>query len=329
MTDTEMAIEAGAVDHDALRAAVTELRGAEKATLRSLADEAGIAAGTFSNWYGATYQGDVDRVGRQVRTWLDARPARARVQATMPGSPDFVETATASAILATLEHAQYMPDIALVIGAPGLGKSMTARHYQRRNPNVWLVTAEACGNSVRSMLELIAVPLRIPTTGFSAPKLSFEITKRMRGVSGLVLIDEAQHLSPAALDQARTLHDQAGVGLALVGNESIFARIDGNGRSHFAQLTSRVGMRTVRMRPAAADVGALLDAWKIIDHDCRKTLHSVAQKPGGLRLMDKVLRFSHKMAMGDGGLPTITHIRAAYSRLSSDDELRAVKGVAA
>jgi DNA transposition AAA+ family ATPase len=327
MTDTEMAT--AAADHAALRQRVRDIQAGERLNQKQLATESGIAYGTFTNWLGGTYEGDLDKLGARVLTWLESRPKRSRVQASMPDAPGFTETPSAELFMTTLEHAQYMPDMVLVIGAPGLGKTMAATRYQSRNPNVWMVTAEPCGGSARSLLELIAGSMGFATAGVSAPRLSSEIARKVRGSKALLVIDEAQHLLPMALDQLRTLHDAAGCGVGLVGNETIVARISGGGRTHFAQLTSRVGMRIQRLRPMPADVGTLLDAWGVEDREQRGTLNAIAQKPGTLRLMTKALRLAHKLASADGSELLHTHIQASWARLSNNEDLGRGKGAEA
>ena len=67
---------------------------------------------------------------------------------------------------------------------------------------------------------------------------------RVNGVRGLLIVDEAQHLSLRALETLRALHDATGAGLALMGNAVVYARLTGGRRAaEFAQLFSRVGKR--------------------------------------------------------------------------------------
>ena len=50
------------------------------------------------------------------------------------------------------------------------------------------------------------------------------IHARLEGTKGLLIIDEAQNLFPKAMDQIRSFHDQAEIGIALVGNQTVAAR---------------------------------------------------------------------------------------------------------
>jgi DNA transposition AAA+ family ATPase len=150
-------------------------------------------------------------------------------------------------------------------------------------------------------------------------KLGSALGRRLAGSRGLVIIDEAQHLQAAALEMLRSLSDRHQVGLALVGNESVYARLQGGEKkqAHFAQLYSRVGMRVTQARSRPQDVDAILAAWGVEDAEQARTLRAIAAKPGGLRGLTKCLRLAGMLAAGDGGPPSIHHIRAAWARLST------------
>ena len=85
-----------------------------------------------------------------------------------------------------------------------------------------------------------------------------------------------------AIDQLRSMHDAAGVGLALVGSPLVRERL-GGANPHLAQLFSRVGMRLRREKPLTGDVAALLAAWGIEGEAERKLVGWIARKPGALR----------------------------------------------
>jgi DNA transposition AAA+ family ATPase len=160
-----------------------------------------------------------------------------------------------------------------------------------------------------------AVGVREPTPS----RRSATLMERVRGSGGLLIVDEAQHLSSGALDQLRTIHDLTKIGVAVAGNSEVFARIDGDGRKGlFAQFRSRIGMRLTRGKPLAADVEAMLDASGVTGAGERRLLRVVANKPGALRGVSKTLRVAHILAAGEGVPMTEAHLRAAAERLSHD-----------
>ncbi|MCA1972081.1 MAG: AAA family ATPase [Caenispirillum sp.] len=285
-------------------------------TRKKCADEAGIAYGTLTNWLGGTYAGDNDRIASEVARWLKAREERARTGAALPQEPGYTETVTTAKIISILQYAQIAPDIAVVGGDAGTGKTTSATEYCRTNPNAWMVTMDPSCSSANAMLaeicQVVGVQERLST------RLARAIGEQLKGKQALIVLDEAQHLSTQALEQIRSLHDKYGLGIALIGNVSIYARLEGGRTAQFAQLFSRVGMRLTKTRPTLGDIGKLLDAWGIEGKEERTFLTGVANKPGALRQMTKVIKLACLTASGNGGAPTLDHLRAAYSRLSTD-----------
>lgn len=302
----------GPVDHEAIRAAVRETG----MVATDAAKQSGVAYSTLSAFMNGKYAGDNDKVARALTTWLESRSAGARTRALMPSKPKFVKTPTADAILAAMEHAQYIQDLVVISGGAGVGKTTACEHYQRNNPNVWLATAEPSLSSTHAMLEYLCEVIGIAE---KAPnRRSRSIVLRVKGSGGLLIVDEAQHLKSEALDQLRTLHDKGEIGVALVGNEQVYARLEGGSRRpEFAQLFSRVGMRVSRARPLAKDIEVILDAAGVTGNEERRLLRAVAKKPGALRGLQKCLRVAHMIANGAGAESVDAgHIQAAWSKLA-------------
>lgn len=299
-----------------LRTAMAQMKisGAEAAR------RSGIAVATLSAFLAGTYNGRNDRVADDVRKWLGTLAERAETQARTLTLPGFVETPTAQAFLAALQHAQFVPDMVTITGAAGVGKTTACREYQRAHANVWLITGIPSASSTHAVLEMICAGIGV--TENAANRRNAAIVRRVRGSEGLLVIDEAQHLASQALDELRSIHDAAGIGLALVGNESVFAKIDGGGRKgQFAQVFSRVGMRVSRNRPLRDDVEAMLDAAGVRDGGARKLLRVIAGKPGALRGMSKTLRVAHMLATEEGAAINEQHLSAAWTRLSAEDRI--------
>lgn len=305
-------------DIEAVRARVRAVMAERKMAMTDVARQVGVPYGTFSSWMGGTYKGRNGHYAELTLHWLNGLEAADRTRALAPRAPAFVPTPTADAILATIEHAQYMPEMCVVTGAPGVGKTSTGRWYAARNPNVWLLTAEPAMSSPRALMDELAEAIGVQERGLSSQRLSRTLVRRMTGSNGLILIDEAQHLTSQTLDQLRMFHDLASVGIALMGNESVYARLEGGTRAaQYAQLFSRVGMRLQRPRALKGDVDKLLDAWEVGGKDERALLLAIAKKPGALRNVTKALRMAHMLAGAEGAEAVGEgHIRMAWERLS-------------
>jgi hypothetical protein len=302
---------------DALRAEVRQIIETEGVTQAVIAEEAGIKYGTFTPWLGGTYKGDNSAFALKVRRWLETRKERSRTHTVLPSAPKFVLTPTAGKIIDVLGYAQSAPDFAVVVGGAGIGKTSAIEAYAERSSNVFVVTAEPCLASPNNMLSALADAVTVNEK--RSVYLSRAIANKLRNAAALIVIDEAQHLSSAALDQLRTIHDKAGVGVVVAGNESVYSRLQGAERNaQFAQLYSRVGMRMTQQKARARDICALIEAWQITDQSVIGLLKVVAAKPGALRLMTKVIRLGTMLAAGDGdAVMDERHVKRAWNQLSA------------
>lgn len=298
------------ITSEALRAAVSAIVAAGTPRTK-IAREAGINESTLSLWHTGKYTGDNAKIDDQVAQYLASREARATAKQRLPAAPIWVDTPTAEAFIAALEYAQFANDIVAITGEAGVGKTTASRRYEATHPNVWMMTAQpVTGTPNFAMRELARV---LSITEKSAGERAGLIVGRVRGTGGLIVVDEAQHLTPAAIDQLRSIHDAAGVGLALVGNATVRERLGGVSQQ-LAQLHSRVGMRVKRDKPLNADIVALLNAWGVEGATERKLLMHIARKPGALRGLTKVLRVAGMLA--DGAPIGEAHIATAWSRIS-------------
>lgn len=303
---------------EAIRAEVREVMGHEGLTYPIVAKETGLAAGTLSPWVGGTYRGDNSKLAHVMQNWLETRRERKRTQAVLPQAPSFVLTPTAENIFSILTFAQMAPDFGVVVGAPGIGKTTAINEYRRRSTNVFLVTAEPTLSSPYNLLSALAIAAGVDEKRNAF--ISRAIAARMRDASALVVVDEAQHLSSQALDQLRALHDVAGAGVVVAGNESVLRRLqggDGPAAALYAQLSSRVGMRLTQARARARDICDLLAAWSVTDQAELEFLKQIARKPGALRSLTKTLRLASMIAVGAGEARGLKHMKAAWAQLSA------------
>lgn len=303
-------------DIEAVRQRLIETMKAEGLTHVRVAQEAGVKVGTLSPWVSGNYAGRQERVAESIEKWFDAREQRRSAQSRSPMAPTFTNTPTSKAFLALLGHAQHMPDFAVVTGAPGVGKSSAACHYARTAPNVFKVVAHPGLQSPRAVQSAVCRAAGVQDVGVT-DRVMLALVRRLHNSGGLIIIDEAQHLTPLALDQLRSIYDASGVGVALLGNASVFGRLEGGDRrAEFAQLYSRVGMRMNRTKATAGDAKALLDAWGIEAEGLRARLMTISQANGALRLMTKVIKLGHMLAAADEVEMGEGHVAQAYETLT-------------
>lgn len=303
-------------EQEAVREQVKAIMLAEDLTQRQIAHEADIKYGTMTPFMVGKYAGDGSGIAQRLKRWMASRAKAVQVRGTAP-PPRFVATPTARAVMDVLAHSQHMPDMVVVTGAPGTGKSSAACEYTRTNPNVWKLVAEPSIGTTRALLSAIAVLLGAYGRG-SPDSLSNSIKQKLMGRRGLIIVDEAQHLNSGMLDQLRAFHDQCEVGVALLGNDAIVGRLEGGKhRAEFAQLYSRVGMRLKRPKPLTGDVAALLDAWGVPAGEARNQLRAVARYAGGLRNLNKCWRLAEMIARTEGRSLAADDVRMAWERLGA------------
>ena len=299
-----------------LRREVQEVIDRAGLSYGAVAREASVSASTVSAWMNGTYAGSMASIAVKLQRWVNGRRSRAQATSTLRRGPGFTFTPTAKAFTSVLEHAQHAPDLAVIVGAPGVGKTTTARQYASQVANVWLLTAEPCFGQPRAMLEYLAQVVGVSAPGVSGQRISRAIVDRISRTGGLIIVDEAQHLSSVTLDQLRTIHDLSDIGVTLLGNPSVYGRLDGgNRREHFAQLWSRIGMRVRRDGAQKGDIDALLDAWAVEDAEARAACRAVGLRGGALRSMTKVLRQAHLRLGNEGATLTQQHVLAAAQQL--------------
>jgi len=289
-------------------------------TKSEAARRAAVPNGTFSQWYSGNYAGRLDTTNERIRSWLDAVEEASALASGIQQSPAWIETPTSRELIETLTYAQMLPEMAIVTIASGMGKTETARHYCATRPHAWCVTMSPCTRNVHGMLSEIAAEIGV--TGLGAAGLHRKIGERLAKAGGcsLLIVDEAQNLADAAIDQLRHFLDLYCCGIALLGNDEIYTRFSGDrdGPS-YAQIRRRFGKRLRRTKPHRDDIGLLIDAWGIADDGARKLLAGIGMKPGALGEIDKTCKLAGLLAAGGGEEIAESHVRAAWTN-------RAVEG---
>lgn len=308
----------GNQDIDQVRRECQEVIEANNYSKADVSRLSGVAYSTLAAWLDGTYSGNNAKVTEKMRVWLDSQVEHNKARMIVPDMPGYIATPSAVGFCTTLQFAQIMSDIGVIVGGAGIGKTQAANEYAKRNPNVWLVTMRPTSSSKRRSLRKIARTLRIDGSG-SDDVLADQIAERINGTGGLLIIDEAQHLVAEALDEIRSIYDEANetCGIALIGNESVYARIEGGRTEQHSQIYSRFGDRILQPKARQGDVDMLLDAWGVTDPQEIKFLRMIARKPGALRVMCKTLRLAGILASGGGEARSLGHIDAAYKRLSA------------
>lgn len=266
-------------------------------TQTQIARETGLSPSAVNQWLKGVYAGDNDSIETKMRTWLDAYHQRRATGSRMPTAPAWVDTTIGQRVIGALAYAHTAGDIAMIYGAAGLGKTKAIEHYAASGLNVWIATMSPSTSGVVPAMQEICAALDISAQG-GASVMRRTVARRVRSTGGLLVVDEAQNLSNAALEEIRTIHDATGIGIVFVGNEEMYARLtSGTRAAYLDRLRSRVGKRLPLRKASEADIVSLIAAWGIADSKCRTKLIEIGRTPGALRTLTKVLRLASMHAL--------------------------------
>ena len=290
-------------------------------SLPQIEQQSGIPASTISLLISGSYNGNLTNQAKRIFQFRQLVESQSERQRAVMAEPEYVATPTSQHIMALLEIA-HMGRWTVGAMGPGLGKTKSARHYASAVPNVWRVTMRESAKSLSAMMNLVMQAMKITakTNGWAQAK-SAAIIDHVRHKSGLLVIDEANYLTLADLEEIRAWHDETGLGIALLGNEELMWRIEtAQPRHAYARIASRIANSHIQDLPVEGDINAYLDALDVIEPDMRKLLMSEGMSPrhGGLREVQKILDSANMQAIGDGETISAHYVRAAIeSRATS------------
>ncbi|PIP98524.1 MAG: hypothetical protein COW76_20395 [Shewanella sp. CG18_big_fil_WC_8_21_14_2_50_42_11] len=299
-----------------LRGKVASLLMQGEMSQSKLSKETDVHASALSQWRKGVYKGDNNEIERKIKQWFDKQNAQKISASTLPTAPKFVPTPTAQKIINTLTYAHIASDLVIIYGGAGVSKTTAIKEYAANSNNVWIVEATPSRNTGGSFLRAVAYAcgMRIPRG--HADQLEREIIERLTDTEGLLIVDEAQFLNDRALENARRLAELSGVGLALLGNESVYGQLIGQRRAaEYAQLFSRIGKRLRLTRPTKKDVDMIAEAWQL-GKDETIYCQDIASRPGALRGLNKAIRLASIFAKGEK--ITTKHLKASWADLTGE-----------
>lgn len=283
-----------------------------------LANRLDMKGSTLSLFATGKYNAPGDAIAEKIFRFRQTLASQTTMQREGPEIPKYFPTETSNQLIYLLRWAQRGR---IVVGAlaAGLGKTQTADYYRECNSNVFKVTMRPSTAGLFNMQHTVLRALGQRGASGTSEILTSMIIDRVRDLDHpLLIIDEAQHLTVKAIDEIRSWHDEAGLGIALLGNESVQQQLDGGSRSPaFAQIFSRISLRHIQLAPQSADVEALLEAWDITSEKVCAEIHRLAQLPGALRGVTFTLELAHMLAAGDKQELELAHVQDAWAQLSS------------
>ena len=205
---------------------------------------------TIKEVLGGSYGASPTGVLRSCRDYLTGIENMAGVQAAI--NRPTVHTSVYKIVRAACRRAQVYRGFSVVSAIVGTGKTHALHDYVRNNPGTVLVQAIPMMNVTVLLDEIVRATGAVVqsnnrfTRGTNADKMT-AILDTMRGSDRLLIVDEAETLSPNTLEYIRRIRDLANVGVVLSGTEKLQIILR-NKHGRFGQISSRVNYwaRTVR-----------------------------------------------------------------------------------
>lgn len=236
-----------------------------------------------------------------------------RTDLTMPELPSWVPTGTARRILEALCFARMCRGIMVICGDAGVGKTLTAEHFRSVFPQVWTgySTMTPATARIATSLDRLARDLDVSERdrlqGGSRVRMAIE--ELLRGKGGLLVVDEAHYLEEPALVTLVSLHKITGVGLVLMGRDTLTRHFENDD-----WLRGQVSGRMWLGLPDTEDVSMLLDAWGVRGRSARNLGLEISMASGTLRTMTKALCWATVKAQGEE--LKAEHIKAAWREMA-------------
>lgn len=305
-----------------LTARVSEAAHAAGWTKAEVARRAGLAEGTFHQWFSGKYPSPITNQNQTISQWLAALQEAANMAGVIPASPPFMMLRSARQAIETLNYAQMSPDMVIITYAAGMGKTEVCRHYKSTRPHVYHATLNPNTRTVHGMLVELAAELEVQE--HNPAKLTRAIGRKLDRIGNgtLLIIDEAQNMVDEAINTVRHFLDIHRCGIALVGNEEIYGRFKNAKKEgpSYAQLKRRMGLRLRLSRPHREDLLTYIAAWGVVEEDAIAKLLGIGLKGGAFGQIDRTMKLATMLAMGSGqDKVSVQHIDAAWKNRDLED----------
>lgn len=205
-----------------------------------------------------------------------------RKKKAAPTAPDFAETSLSRLMEASIAYAHVQGLETVIYGDAGVGKTTAAKAYAERERLATYIVARPDCSGYTGVMWLVAKAFGI------RERITRNITdafiERMQGSGRVLIVDEAQFLNNSALNQLRSLSDLCGIGIVLIGNESLYDKTLGKGVKDMDQLRSRVCI-PVPVRKGDITYEDIRNVFGKYDigEDVLKLLYGVSSQHSGLR----------------------------------------------
>lgn len=166
-----------------------------------------------------------------------------------------VETSVFRLAQIACDMARRYRNFAVLTGFVGTGKTFAIKHYASTHPNTYFIEAVPTMTQASLTKQLYRLVVG-PGKGSVADKFD-ELIASLKNTDSLIIVDEAETLTPHQLHAIRRVRDLANVGIVLAGTEHLSGLIKPL-HGQFDQIRSRVGFWPETVRAISKDDAAAL-----------------------------------------------------------------------
>jgi len=259
----------------------------------------------ISQYLGRKYdKGDLRKLDGVVASFLETE--RQIVKYT-PKIKGIALTSQVDACNFAIEYVARHKSFGVIVGEAGTGKSEALKMFASKNrSSTLLVTMDPLKRSQVAFIQHLWCNLPGFSRGkrWSLPKAAFlfdDIVEYFKNKHKTVLIDEAQFLSMNALETARSIQDQTGIGFVLAGTFELDQYLGFGSYSipENAQLYSRVKIhRTLKSTITKKDLALVCELYGIGEASIIDWLHNRCNRVGRrYRWVNAILSVAHDLSI--------------------------------
>lgn len=176
-----------------------------------------------------------------------------------------VETSVFRLALTACQMARRYRNFAVLSAFVGTGKTFAVKHYQRTTPNTYLIEATPT-MTVQSLIKLLARTVAGYEGKGSIDDKFQSVISSLKNTDSLLIVDEADTLTPHVLHTLRRLRDLGNIGIVLAGTEHLTGLIR-PAHGQFDQIRSRTGFWPETVKAISAEDAAALAQAAFGDED--------------------------------------------------------------
>lgn len=199
---------------------------------------------TISDLLRGVYSGDADGHIRKLNIWMEQHARASSAQLT----DAFVTTKVATTILNVARLTAENQTCSIVVGPTGIGKSRCAQAIRETFVGSIYIRVMNGYHHPRGLGMALAEQTGVRKRTTVASRASASVLERvievLKDTHRLIILDEAQLLTDAALSAMRDVHDCTGCPFMLLGTKDLLERIQRNVGPDHGQLYSRFDIVT-------------------------------------------------------------------------------------